>query len=194
MYTITDWLRHIHDAIQTLGKNVTVSHQADWAEDDPTSASFIKNKAGADWEESDDSSPSYIENKPMIPTPIILSGVPTSDISSPSEVHELGFTDIEVRAAARGYRTGVVIENGLLGNTFYKIDSCETSNKSFTISFSRVVYELDSNDQFVASSSSEYCVITVNNLDATCITNIVGQPSGGGIIPGGGGITPIINP
>ena len=74
MYTITDWLKKIWEAITALSGSMGTAHQSDWNENDTTAASFIKNKPTipavpqSDWNEADDTAASYIKNKPTIPS------------------------------------------------------------------------------------------------------------------------------
>lgn len=44
MYTITDWLKKIWEAITALSGSMGTAHQSDWNEADDTAASYIKNK------------------------------------------------------------------------------------------------------------------------------------------------------
>ena len=126
----------------------------------------LKATCQGNWAENDATAASYIQNKPDIPDSlkaIALAGLPSASTNSVALLNATGLTAEEVKAASEGKRFGLV-----KSGAFYAIDSVSyTSATSYSITFSKVKYELDS-DALVPSDGSVYYSATRSGTTVTC--------------------------
>ena len=94
-HPIQFWLKAIYDAIRNLGEKVGASNQADWNEEDTTSAAFVN-------------------NKPTIPTNLRIT---VSDIKglTASQLESLECGDIVIKEDSSGKHAYTVSYKGTGG-------------------------------------------------------------------------------